>query len=77
MPASNPTDTVSKRLSLYVKPHTIVTDCPVCGFALRYKEDVTDYRTHGACADCVRDYYYTNLDEWNKGWRPVLKERDI
>ena len=48
----------------------ISLDCPVCKKLISYIEDVERMKKENCCDACYLDYYYTNKEKWEKGWRP-------
>lgn len=52
--------------------NTISLDCPVCKVLIATVEDVSSVKSCGACSNCYDIYYYPNKEKWEKGWRPVI-----
>ena len=45
-------------------------DCPICKKLIGCIEDVEYLKRENCCETCYNDYYYTNKEKWEKGWRP-------
>ena len=45
-------------------------DCPICKKLIGCIEDVEYLKKENCCETCYNDYYYTNKEKWEKGWRP-------
>jgi hypothetical protein len=50
------------------------SDCSICGYALRHKEDVLEQRKIGCCTDCSLCFFQPNRKAWENGWRPSQEE---
>ena len=48
--------------------------CPVCEFVLRDISDVKSVKKEKACSECTLNFKNLNIDKWESGWRPNLKE---
>jgi hypothetical protein len=62
---------------LVITPHNYkkdFKDCPVCGFALRHKEDLIEINKNNCCMDCMVHFMHANKKKWEEGWRPSRKE---
>ena len=62
---------------LIIKPHNYIcdsTDCNICGFALRHREDLVEHKNFDCCLDCSLIFRYPNEKKWQEGWRPSRKE---
>tara|TARA_B100001250_G_C19471624_1_gene644754 strand:+ start:93 stop:350 length:258 start_codon:yes stop_codon:yes gene_type:complete len=51
-----------------------ISDCSICGFALRHKEDTIEQKRVGCCLDCSLYFYQPNRIAWENGWRPTKEE---
>ena len=69
---------IEKPFCTIIKPSDfkkIDHDCPLCSFVLRNYDDVLSVKSVGCCEECKTVFYWSNIEKWNKGWRP--KKEDV
>ena len=55
---------------------TYSLSCPVCNNIVSTTEDMESIKANDACEECYLIYYYKNKEEWEKGWRPEINNKE-
>jgi len=48
--------------------------CPVCKLVLLDDIDVASVNKEKACTECTINFKHININDWENGWRPSIKE---
>ena len=63
----------------FIRPLESVTyslSCPICKNIISTSEDMESVKSNDACEECYLIYYYKNKEEWEKGWRPEINNKE-
>lgn len=52
------------------RQETVPLFCPCCEYPMKSQDDFLSFRKTGCCDMCSIHFANTNIENWNKGWRP-------